>query len=87
MLKFLPFLVDLIIKPDKPTPSLHLYYRDFNATPRIVTGKSVIISLHQRFSGLRFLYLGYTSLQIYLDHLNHAHGLNVRFRAYTAGQY
>jgi len=32
MLKFLPFLVDLIIKPDKPTPSLRLYYRDFNAT-------------------------------------------------------
>jgi len=29
MLKFLPFLVDLIIKPDKPTPSLRLYYRDF----------------------------------------------------------
>ena len=32
MPKFLPFLVDLIIKPDKPTPSLRLHYRDFNAT-------------------------------------------------------
>ena len=27
-----PFLVDLIIKLDAPTPSLHLHSRDFNAT-------------------------------------------------------
>ena len=32
MSRFLPLLVDLIIKPDEPTPSLRLHYRDFNAT-------------------------------------------------------
>ncbi len=27
--RLLPFLVDLILKPDEPTPSLHPHYRDF----------------------------------------------------------
>ena len=31
---FLPLLVDQIARPDDPTPSLHLHYRDFNTTAR-----------------------------------------------------
>ena len=27
-----PFLVDQTVRPDDPTPSLHLYHRDFNIT-------------------------------------------------------
>ncbi len=30
--RFLPSLVDQILKPDEPTPSLHLHYRDFITT-------------------------------------------------------
>jgi SAM-dependent methyltransferase len=30
--RLLPSLVDLILKPDEPTPSLHLHYRDFITT-------------------------------------------------------
>ena len=28
----LPSLVDQVVRPDDPTPSLHLHYRDFNTT-------------------------------------------------------
>ena len=30
--RFLPSLVDQILKPDEPTPSLYLHYRDFITT-------------------------------------------------------
>ena len=30
--RLLPSLVDQAIRPDDPTPSLHLHYRDFNTT-------------------------------------------------------
>jgi hypothetical protein len=35
----LPSLVDQTVRPDDPTPSLHLHYRDFNTTWRTYEAK------------------------------------------------